>query len=152
MASLKKLLLKKSYLKIPLILTATKHFEIEAKLNGVKGNFILDTGASNTCVGFDKTDFFNLNTKESKIKAAGAGATNMETKISKKNTLEIGGWLKNKTKIVLFNLEHVNQALINHNAQPVDGIIGADILIKAKAIIDYKNNCVYLKKKKASSN
>ncbi len=151
MASLKKLLQKKSYLKVPLLLTETKHFEIEAKLNGVKGNFILDTGASNTCVGLDKNEIFNLHTEVSQIKAAGAGATDMETKISKKNTLEIGTWKKNKTKIVLFNLEHVNQALVNHNAQAVDGIIGADILIKAKAIIDYKNSCVYLKKKKASS-
>jgi len=40
----------------------------------------------------------------------------------------------------------VNQALIAHNALPVDGIIGADILKKAKAVIDYNKKCLYLKK------
>lgn len=148
MSSLKKLLKKKNYTYVPLVLTATNHFEIIAKINGISGRFILDTGASNTCVGFDKIEFFNLTSKESKIKAAGAGATNMETLISTKNEITIGSWKKNKLKIVLFDLVHVNEALTAHKALPVDGIIGADILKKAKAIIDYDKSCVYLKLKK----
>ena len=148
MASLKKFLLKKNYTKVPLVLTATNHFEIAAKINGITGRFILDTGASNTCVGFDKLEFFNLTSKESKIKAAGAGATNMETLISTKNLIEIGNWKKNKLKIVLFDLVHVNEALTAHKALPVDGIIGADVLKKAKAIIDYNKRFVYLKQSK----
>ena len=147
MPSLKKFLNKKNYIKVPLVLTATNHFEIIAKLNGKTGRFILDTGASNTCVGLDKIEFFNLTTKESKIKAAGAGATNMETLISTKNNIDISGWKKDKVKIVLFDLVHVNEALTTHKALPVDGIIGADILKKAKAIIDYNKNCVYLRQK-----
>jgi len=145
MASLKKFLLKKNYTKVPLVLTGTNHFEIVAKINGITGRFILDTGASNTCIGFDKLEYFNLTSKESKIKAAGAGATNMETLISTKNQIEIGDWKKNKLKIVLFDLVHVNEALTAHKALPVDGIIGADVLKKSKAIIDYNKNCVYLK-------
>lgn len=148
MSSLKKLLKKKNYTCVPLTLTTTSHFEISANINGISGRFILDTGASNTCVGFDKIEFFNLTYKESKIKAAGAGATNMETLISTKNKIQIGSWKKNKLKIVLFNLNHVNEALTAHKALPVDGIIGADILKKAKAIIDYDKSCVYLKLKK----
>ncbi len=148
MSSLKKFLKNKNYIRIPLILTATDHFEIIGKINGVKGRFILDTGASNTCVGFDKIDYFKLISKASEIKAAGAGATNMETLVSSKNLIEIGKWQKKKLKIVLFDLVHVNEALITHKALPVDGIIGADILKKAKAIIDYNKKCVYLKLKK----
>jgi len=148
MSSLKKFLLKKNYTAVPLVLTATNHLEIVAKINGVTGRFILDTGASNTCVGLDKIDFFNLVTKKSKIKAAGAGATDMQTMVSKKNEIEIGDWKRNKLKIVLFDLVHVNQALTNHDAIPIDGIIGADILKKAKAVIDYKKCCIYLKHRK----
>ncbi|WP_281542276.1 retropepsin-like aspartic protease [Maribacter aestuarii] len=148
MSSLKSLLKNKKYIRIQLILTSTDHFEIMAKINGVKGRFILDTGASNTCIGFDKIEYFKLTSKASEIKAAGAGATNMETLVSNKNLVEIGDWRKKKLKIVLFDLVHVNEALITHKALPVDGIIGADILKKAKAIIDYDKRCVYLKLKK----
>ena len=147
MAGLKKFLQKKSYVRIPLVLTATNHFEIRAKINGQPGRFIVDTGASNTCVSFDKIEYFNLTTKESKVKAAGAGATNMATLISSKNKLEIGAWTKNKLKIVLFDLVHVNEALLAHKAPPVDGIIGADVLKKGKAVIDYDKECLYLRHK-----
>ena len=42
-------------------------------------------------------------------------------------------------------MTHVNTALIAHSAKPVDGIIGADILKKSKAIIDYEKKYLYLK-------
>lgn len=146
MASLKKFLKSKDYLKIPLVLTETNHFELVASINGVKGRFILDTGASNTCVGMDKIEFFEMLSEATDIKAAGAGATEMETLISNKNKIQIGDWKKKKQKVVLFDLTHVNQALVNHNALPVDGIIGADLLNKGKAVIDYHKKCLYLKK------
>ena len=148
MAKLKKLLKKKSYSANKLTLTKTNHLEIEAKLNGVTGIFILDTGASNTCVGLDKGEKFHLDFTESDVKAAGAGATEMDTFVSTKNTFTIGGWSTKKQKIVLFDLSHVNTALEIHNASPVDGIIGADVLKKAKGVIDYNSQKLYVRKNK----
>ena len=69
----------------------------------------------------------------------------MLTKISKKNVVKIGKWKKDKVALILFNLTYVNTALINHNSNPVDGIIGADILKKGNAIIDYQKKQLYLK-------
>jgi len=146
MTSLQKFLKSKDYIKVPLVFTETNHFEIVAKINGVSGKFILDTGASNTCVGMDKIELFKMVSEATDIKAAGAGATEMETLISAKNIIQIGDWKKNQLKIVLFDLVHVNQALVSHNALPVDGIIGADVLKKGKAVIDYNKKCLYLKK------
>ncbi len=148
MTTLKNFLKDKNYVRIPLVLTATDHFEINAEINAVEGRFILDTGASNTCIGMDRMEHFKLISEESIIKAAGAGATNMETLVSKENTIDINSWKYKKLEIVLFDLKHVNEALTAHNAEPVDGIIGADILKKSKAIIDYNKKCIYLKKKK----
>ena len=145
MDTLQDFLLEKGYTKVKLKLTRTNHFEIKATINGVNGLFILDTGASNSCVGFEAVETFKLKAKDSKVKAAGAGATDMLTQISKKNTLKIGKWKQQKMPLILFSLTHVNTALISHNAKPVDGIIGADVLKKAKAIIDYDKKYVYLK-------
>jgi hypothetical protein len=125
---------------------ATNHLELTAKINGVKGRFILDTGASNSCVGLDLIDHFNLIAEESETKAASAGTTEMETQKSENNTLKIGKWKTNRSHLVLFNLVHVNTALTQHNATEVQGIIGADILEKGKAVIDYNALVLYLKK------
>jgi len=146
MTSLKTFLTKKSYTKTPLLWIETNHFALDATVNGIKGRFILDTGASNTCLGLDKVDDFNLQFETSEIKAAGAGAIDMETFISIGNTIVLGNWKRKKQKIVLFDLVHVNQALVQHGALPVDGIIGADLLKKGKAIIDYQKKVLYLKK------
>ncbi len=127
---------------------ATNHLELKGKINGIKGRFILDTGASNSCVGLDMIEYFNLDAQESETKAAGAGATDMETQQSDNNLLKIGDWRTSKCHLVLFNLSHVNTALTQHNADEVHGIIGADVLRKGKAIIDYSNNILYLKKLK----
>ena len=58
MASLKKILKKKKYIKIKLKKIVTNHLELKAEINGVKGRFILDTGASNSCVGLDLIEHF----------------------------------------------------------------------------------------------
>jgi hypothetical protein len=42
-------------------------------------------------------------------------------------------------------MNHINKALGEKQIDTVDGIIGADILKKSKAIIDYKSNKLYLK-------
>lgn len=148
MKSLEKLLKKKKYIKIKLKKIVTNHLELEASINGVKGKFILDTGASNSCVETSLVDFFKLDAKESETKAAGAGATDMETKQSDNNSLKIGNWKTKKCHLVLFSLLHVNTALTQHDAEEVHGIIGADILEKGKAFIDYNKHILYLKKPK----
>lgn len=136
---------EKGYSKVKLKFTKTNHFEIKATINGIKGRFILDTGASSSCVGFEAIERFNLSVRDSEIKAVGAGASNMTTKISAINELKIGKWKKKKVALILFNLTHVNEGLISHNASPVDGIIGADVLKKGKAIIDYEKKYLYMK-------
>lgn len=146
MGSLKKFLKAKKYLRIPLTLSATSHLELSVQINGVSGRFILDTGASNTCVAMNRAEFFRLSSESSEVKAAGAGAMNMETMIAMNNKIRIGEWKKKKQQVVLFDMVHVNDALILHDSPAVDGIVGADLLRKAKAVIDYTAPCLYLRK------
>lgn len=145
MKSLPDILKKEGYKKIKFKVTKTQHLLLKATINGVKGDFILDTGASNSCVGFESIELFQLIAKNSKTKAAGAGASGMLTQMAKGNKFQLGNWRINDVKLVVFDLSHVNQALIEHKSKPVHGIIGADILLKGKAIIDYYNQFLYLK-------
>lgn len=140
------LLKENDYRKIKFRISRTNHLLLSASINGVKGEFILDTGASNSCVGFDETELFKLTTQNSKTKAAGAGAIDMFTQAAHQNLLKIGRWTYDDFNLVVFDLSHVNMALEQHKARRVQGIIGADVLIHGKAVIDYENCCLYLKK------
>ena len=144
MQDFQQILKKNNYKKINFKVSKTQHLLIKATINGVKGNFILDTGASNSCVGFESIELFQLNAGKSKTKAAGAGRTGMFTQIAKNNTLQLGSWKESEFHLVIFDLSHVNEALTQYKAKPVQGIIGADVLLKGKAIIDYYNHCLYL--------
>ena len=146
MKNLHDILKKENYRKVKFKITKTQHLLIKAKINGVTGNFILDTGASNSCVGFESVDLFLLDAKKSKTKAAGAGASGMFTQLALKNQLQLGSWKDIAFDIVIFDLSHVNEALLQHKAKPVHGIIGADVLMKGKAIVDYYNHYLYLLK------
>ena len=139
------ILKKHHYKKIKFKVSKTQHLLIKARINGVLGNFILDTGASNSCVDFEGITYFNLTAGKSKTKAAGAGGTGMFTQLAKNNLLEIGRWKTDEFHLIIFDLKHVNDALQHYKAKPVHGIIGADILLEGKAIIDYSNHCLYLK-------
>ncbi|AWG24897.1 retropepsin-like aspartic protease [Flavobacterium kingsejongi] len=148
MENLPEILKENGYKKIKFKISKTQHLLIKAKINDVEGNFILDTGASNSCVGFESIDYFNLHANDSKTRAAGAGATGMPTKVSENNNLKMGRWEYQQFDLVIFDLSHVNLALKEFKANPVHGIIGADILQEGSAIIDYANSCVYLIKLK----
>ncbi|MCF6307609.1 MAG: retroviral-like aspartic protease family protein [Flavobacteriaceae bacterium] len=145
MLQLRNLLEDKGFYRIPLKKLKSGHYRFSAKINSVSGDFILDTGASTSCIGFDQISYFKLKNEVSKIKAAGAGAINMKTEIAKNNSLSINKWTLQSMSFVLFDLSHVNKALQQVNELPIHGIIGADFLKQTRAVIDYGRNCFYVK-------
>jgi len=145
MENLHHTLKEKGYKKIKFKISKTQHLLVKGKINSIEGNFILDTGASNSCVGFEGIEHFHLSASDSDTKAAGAGGIGMLTQTSVKNKLKLGRWSTNNFGLVIFDMSHVNEALKQYKAKPVHGIIGADILMKGKAIIDYYNHCFYLR-------
>lgn len=145
MEELELLLKSKKYKKASFKISKTNHLLVTAKINGVSGNFILDTGASNSCVGFEFIEHFRLDAASSDTTAAGAGGTGMMTKVSHGNTLNLGRWSTATLDLVIFDLSHVNEALMAYKAKPVQGIIGADILIQGSGIVNYATSILYLK-------
>jgi len=148
MQELRDFLAEQGYVRVKLKKTITNHFEIRARINKTKGRFILDTGASKSCIGMEDAEVFDLMTEESEHKASGAGPSEIDTLMSRRNTMEIGKFKLKRTQLILIDLKHINNALQKQNAEPVNGIIGADILIKGKAIIDYDKKYLYLLNKR----
>ena len=142
--TLNKFLKSEGYSSVKLIFLETKHYLIEAKVNGIKGRFILDTGASNSCICTSLEDKFKVISQRSKEKASSATSQMTHTKISKSNAIQIGKW-KDKIDFISFDMNHINNALSEKQINSIDGIIGADILKKSKAILDYKSDKLYLK-------
>lgn len=142
--TLNKFLKDTGYIRVKLDFLKTKHYSFKAKINGINGKFILDTGASNSCICTSSENKFKIISKETSEKASSATSEISNTKISKNNTVQIGKW-KNKISLITFDMRHINHVLNEKKIDSVSGIIGADILKKSKAILDYNLNNLYLK-------
>ena len=144
LTTLYKFLKQSGYFAVKLNFLKTKHYSLKAKINGTYGIFILDTGASNSCICTSLENNFNIISKETNEKATSATSEISNTKISENNVIKIGKW-KNKINLITFDMSHINHALNKKKINSVSGIIGADVLKKSKAILDYKSNKLYLK-------
>ena len=142
--TLNKFLKNDGYCSVKLVFLETKHYLIDAKINGIWGRFILDTGASNSCICISLEDKFKVISEDSKEKASSANSEMTHTKISKNNLVQIGKWNSN-VSLITFDMRHINNVLSQKKIDPTDGIIGADVLKKSKSILDYKTNKLYLK-------
>ena len=123
---------------IPFKILTTNHIIIDAEVNDVNGKFLIDTGASNSCIDLNKSDKFKLNFKKSDEQALSATNEINETYISKKNSLSIDQYYIHDFDIILFNMVHIIKSLLDKDEIEIDGIIGSDLLIKSEAEIIFK--------------
>jgi len=144
--NLEQSLINNGYEKIPLKKLISGHLYLNMKLNSINGGFILDTGAGATVIESKRKDKFKMVVEQTDETATGAGGTNLQMQISKENEIFIESVHLTKYELTLMNLDHVNQAFASIGIEEVDGVIGADILEDKKAVIDYKNLILYLKK------
>ena len=130
--------------KVGFLLTNSNHILIECEINYISGIFIIDTGASNSCINYLSASKFNVEFKKSNETASSATNEINETYFSKNNKLKIGDFQKNDFDLVLFDMTFINNSLKEKGVSEVDGIIGGDILNKLKACINYKKKEISL--------
>ena len=135
--------MKKEYT-ISFKLTNSNHILIECEINYVSGIFIVDTGASNSCVNYLSASKFNIEFEVYNEKASSATDKINEIFNSKKNVLKIGGLQKNDIDLVLFDMTFINNSLKEKGVSEVDGIIGSNILNELNACINYKKKEISL--------
>lgn len=126
------------------MLTNSNHIQIECDVNFVSGIFLVDTGASNSCINYLSASKFNIEFNRSDETASSATNKISETYYSKDNILKIGGFQKNDFDLVLFDMTFINNSLKEKGLSSVDGIIGGDILNQSNACINYKKKEIIL--------
>ncbi len=136
---------QQDYFSIPFRIRKSNHLYVHAKINGTKGLFLIDTGASNTCIDSNEKSFFKLLSKAHKAKASGAGSNDMHAEISSGNAIQLGKWKKNDIHLILLDLTHVNIALLEYNLPKVHGIIGSDLLKTNHAVVHYPLQLLFIK-------
>lgn len=124
------------------------HLFIDCLINQKKAFLLIDTGASKTVFDLNRIDsFFETKKRKSKIKdklSTGLGTNSMESKSVRIDEFEIHGITYWNFNAILLNIDHVNQSYNSLQMPSIDGVLGSDILMKHKAIINYGKKTISL--------
>ena len=145
MGSLKTFLLSQGYISHNMRLAnKTGHIVTKAIINGHQGRFIIDTGASASCINQEMYKEFQLETEFLDRQISTASGV-LRPRISSGNNLELGDWSDEDFTFLSMDMTHINNALKGERMKSVQGLLGADFLIASKAVIDYKSKKIFLK-------
>lgn len=114
------------------------HPLIEAHLNGLAIRLVIDTGASHSCLDKSLLKHLLKNKSTSEI-VMGIGNKRMTNNIVNIDELKIGDLTINNYPVVALKISHINKMLKILDLEPINGLLGSDILYKYQAVIDYKN-------------
>lgn len=115
------------------------HLLVEAIVNEMPARFIVDTGASQTVMDKERAQVFlgSMSVEESETKSKGLGTDSMQSFTTCLKSLQIGELKIVGQEIVLLDLSHVVNSYLELGLPAIDGVIGGDILLSHKSIIDY---------------
>lgn len=142
---IKKILETKGYSTIPLKKTKNQHLVGVFEVNDLEGLFLIDTGASNSCIRLDMESEFSLIAKESSMELSGAGNEKLNAKPTAKSRITYKGGFIMKLKFFMLDMTSINKSLADQGSENIDGILGADFLKRTNALIDYKSKKLFLK-------
>lgn len=121
------------------------HLLVAVLINGISGDFIIDTGASVTVT--DSTLFPGITPIEHNMELQ-SGSINGEisqVQLIPVEKFEIGPYPLNETQIAAIDLGYVNEMYGKHLNRKITGLLGSDFCVRYNAIIDYRKQTLSLK-------
>lgn len=137
-------------IKIPLQLLNIEgdgfHLQAKVKVNGKHALVIVDTGASRTV--FDRTEILKfLKTEEiaeNDRVSTGLGTSTMQSQVVTLGSFSMGKFKLNSYPAVVLDLQHVNQTYSLLGFDSIVGVLGSDILVANRAVIDFRKKTLTL--------
>lgn len=123
------------------------HQLVEARINGVTGDFVLDTGANMTVISTAQAQRFGLSSAAGGIlgsvpaRFAGASGTARQVGV---DSFTIGDVAIRQRRVVIADLGQLLAALGTASGREVSGVIGQDVLDEHRAIIDVARPMLYI--------
>jgi hypothetical protein len=134
----------RKFVLVPFVREKSRHISVEARLRGRPVRFIVDTGAGATCVDSTVLGRFKLELSSASRKSGGVGSSIMKMTYVARHDLELAGVDLSAIKLTSLDLSHVNLSFEREKVKPIVGVLGADVLWRHQAIIDYARGLMLL--------
>ena len=142
----KGLLAPRPFVLIPIIREKSHHITVVARLAGRLARFVIDTVAGGTVLDFGAVSKYKLKLSSASRKGGGVGSAAMRMNYVAKHDLTLLDLDLSDTRLLTLDLSHVNAGLKSAGVAPVVGVLGADVLWRRHAVIDYDRGLLLLSK------
>lgn len=124
------------------------HLFISARLNGHELRLLIDTGASRTVLdkNFLTEHFPDLKMELNEQLTTGVGTNTIQSEFTEVADLRIGDLKFPTYKFAVLDLKHVNETYSMIDVAHIHGVIGSDILVDRKAVINLKKKQLRFRK------
>jgi len=129
--------IRETFVLVPLIREKSRHITVRARLAGRPVRLIIDTGAGGSIMDSAAAARYQLKLRSRSSKAVGVGAGVLSMSSVARHGLTLAGIDLSRTSLHTIDLSHVNAGLKKAEVRPVVGVIGADVLWRYEAVIDY---------------
>ncbi len=113
--------------------------------DGMKSNWIIDTGASKTVFDSAKSEYFTKKEGQEDILSAGITEHPLKSGLAVLNPVFFRKYKIEKMKVALLDMAHINELYQKKVQLEISGLLGSDFLLKYKAEISYKKELLMLK-------
>jgi len=122
------------------------HCLVDGAVNGNPLLMVLDTGASRSCfdIAFLQQFVAEQAIQRNDSMTSGIGTNSLNSFITILDQFSMGSFILEKYQAVGLDLTHIHEAYKQVGLPQVNGIIGADILARHHAIIDYRKREITL--------
>lgn len=122
------------------------HMIIRVEINGLQGDFIVDTGASVSVIDRNLPALQASEKATACLQSSSVSGEIEDVKIIETQSLRIGGICFKNMSMAAIDLEHVNNMYHHHLHRKVIGLLGCDFCVKYQVIIDYRKKILICRK------
>ena len=120
------------------------HIIVKTEIDGVRGDMIIDTGASITVIDQNKVAEKTPEIQTNRIQSGSVTGQIQEVRIFKPAYLKIRNLKFKNKQLAGIDLQYVNEMYDEHLKRNVLGLLGCDFCVKHQARIDFKNKRLIL--------
>ncbi len=113
------------------------HLVVPVDIDGVKGDMIVDTGASVTVV--ERKLFEGKEADDTVVKIQSGSVTGQieDVQIIRAEAFRLGGRKLKRVRLAAMDLEYVNEMYDKHLSRRIIGLLGSDFCVRYQVVIDY---------------
>lgn len=123
------------------------HLFVDGSIAGHQARLLIDTGASKTVLdkNFIVAKFPNLTLETNEQLTTGVGTNTLQSEFTEISDLSIGKLKMKQYKVAVLDLMHVNETYSTIQLPAIHGVIGCDLLVEQRAVINMKKKQLRVK-------